>query len=89
MKFEYNIADKDMMSNLRRTVEDLKQYPQAHRNSFKKFLPGVTRQKNQEEVHEDTIAEMEIEKIQEMLKEDLDLIFDALVIHDYIKEVDA
>ena len=89
IKFEYNIADKDMMSNLRRTVEDLKQYPQANRNSFKKFLPGVTRQKNQEEVREDTIAEMEIEKVQEILKEDIDLVFDALVIQDYIEEVDA
>ena len=89
VKFKYNIADKDMMTNLRRTVEDLKQYPQANRNSFKKFLPGVTRQKNQEEVREDTIAEIEIEKVQEILKEDLDLIFNALVIHDYIEEVNA
>ena len=31
---------------------------------------------------------MEIEKVQEILKEDIDLIFDALVIHDYIEEVD-
>ena len=32
---------------------------------------------------------MEIEKIQEILNEDLDLIFDALVIQDYIDEGDA
>ena len=88
VKFEYNIADKDMMSNLGRTVKDLKEYPQVTSNSFKKFLPGVTR-RNQEEVHEDTVAEMEIEKVQEILKEVLDLIFDTLVIHDYIEEVDV
>ena len=88
VRFEYNIADWDMMSNLRRMVQHLKEHPQANRNSFKKFLPGVTR-RNQEEVREDTIAEMEIEKIQEILNEDLDLIFDALVIHDHIEEVDV
>ena len=87
MRFEYNIADLDMMSNLRRTVDNLKEHPQANRNSFKKFLPLVTR-RNQEEVCEDTIAEMEIEKIQDILNEDLDLIFNALVIHNYIEEVD-
>ena len=88
VRFEYNIADREMMSNLRMMVNNLKEHPQANRNSFKKFLPGVTR-RNQEEVREDTIAEMEIEKIQEILNEDLDLIFDALVIHDYIEEVDV
>ena len=88
MRFEYNIADQDMMSNLRRTVDNLKKHPQASRNSFKWFLPGVTR-RNQEEVCEDAIAEMEIEKIQEILNEDLVLIFNALVIQDYIDEVDA
>ena len=75
VRFEYNIADKDMMSNLRKTVDHLKQYSQANRNSFNKIIPGVTRHRNLEEVHEDTIAEMEIEKVQEILKEDLDLIF--------------
>ena len=68
-------------------VNNLKEHLQTNRNSFKKVLPGVTRR--HEEGREDTIAEMEIEKIQEILEEDLDLIFDALVIHDYIEEVDA
>ena len=70
-------------------VDHLKQYPQANRNTFKKFILGVTRHKNLEEVCEDTIAEMEIEMVQGILKEDIDLIFDALVIHDYIEEVDT
>ena len=88
VKFEYNIADCNMMSNLRRTVDNLKEHPQANGNSFKWFLPGVSR-KSQEEVCEDAIAKIGIEEIQEILREDLDLIFDALVIQDYIKEVDA
>ena len=44
---------------------------------------------NKEEVREDTIAEMKMEDLQGILKEDVDLIFDALVLHDYIEEVDA
>ena len=89
IKFEYNIADKEMMANLRNTVDHLKEHPQANRNTFKKILPGVTKYRNLEEVCEDTIAEMDIETVQEILKEDIDLVFDALVIHDYIEEVDV
>ena len=77
------------MSNLRNTIEYLKQHPQVNRNMFKKIIPGVTKYRNLEEVREDTIAEMDIETVQGILKEDIDLVFDALVIHDYIEEVDA
>ena len=89
IKFEYNIANKEMMSNLRNMVDHLKQHPQAHRNTFKKLIPGVTKYRNLEEVREDTIAEMDIKTVQGILKEDIYLVFDALVIHDYIEEVDA
>ena len=89
IKFEYNMADKEMYSTLRNTVDQLKEHPQANRHTFKKILPDVTKYRNREEVHEDTIAEMKIEELQAILREDIDLIFDALVIHDYIKEVDA
>ena len=74
MRFEYNIADKEMMSNLRRTVDNLKEQPQAYRNYFKQVLPGISR-RSQEEVHDDAIAEMKIEDIQDILKEDIELIF--------------
>ena len=30
-----------------------------------------------------------MEELQDILKEDVDLIFDALVLHDYIEEIDA
>ena len=89
IRFEYNIADKEMFANLRDMVDHLKEHPQANRHMFKKILPGVTKYRNREEVCEDTIAEMDIKQLQEILKEDIDLIFDSLVIHDYIEEIDA
>ena len=88
VSFEYNIADRNMMSNLRRMVNSLKDEPQNYRDRFKKMAPRFTN-RSQEEVREDAIAEIKIEQIQEILNEDLDLIFDALVIQDYIDEVDA
>ena len=83
------MTDTDIYSTLRNTVDQLKEHPQADRHKFKKMLPNVTRHRNREEVHEDTIAEMKMENLQDILREDVDLIFDALVLHDYIKEVDA
>ena len=89
IRFEYNIADKEMVAKLRDTVDHLKEHPQANRHMFKKILPGVTKYRNREKVHEDTIAEMDIKQLQGILKEDIDLIFNALVIHDYIKEINV
>ena len=88
IKFEYNIADKEMFSTLRSTVDQLKEHRQANRHTFKK-IPDVTKYRNREEVREDTIAEMRIEELQDILRDHIDLIFNALVIHDYIEEVDA
>ena len=70
-------------------MDQLKEHPQADRYKFKKMFPKVTGHRNKEEVREDTIAEMKMEDLQGILKEDVDLIFDALVLHDYIEEVDA
>ena len=83
------MTDTDIYSTLRNTVDQLKEQPQADRHKFKKMLPNVTRHRNREEVHEDTIAEMKMEDLQGILREDVDLIFNALVLHDYIEEVDA
>ena len=88
IRFEYNTRDTDIYSTLRNTVDQLKEHPQADRYKFKMF-PKVMGHRNKEEVREDTIAEMKMEDLQGILKEDVDLIFDALVLHDYIKEVDA
>ena len=88
VQFEYNIHDRNMMQNLRRAVDSLKDEPQFNRNRFKQMAPRMSH-RSQEEVCEDAIAEIKIQEIQEILKEDLDLIFDALVIQDYINEVNA
>ena len=85
IEFEYNAADRNMFSNLRRTVDSLKKEPQSYRSSYKKFFPRVTN-KSQEEVREDSIATIKIDQIQSILGEDLDLVFNALVIGDYIDE---
>ena len=89
IRFEYNARDTDIYSTLRNTVDQLKEHPQADRHKFKKMLPKVTRHRNREEVREDTIAEMKMEDLQGILREDIDLIFDALVLHNYIEEVDV
>ena len=89
IRFEYNARDTDIYSTLRNTVDQLKEHPQADQYKFKKMFPKVTGHRNKEEVCEDTIAEMKMEDLQGILKEDVDLIFDALVLHDYIEEVDT
>ena len=83
------MKETDIYSTLRNTVDHLKEHPQADRQKFKKMLPKGTGDRNREEVCEDTIAEMKMEDLQGVLKEDVDLIFDVLVLHDYIEEVDA
>ena len=50
-----------------------------------KRLPKFT-STNTDEVSEDNIATISITEIQTILNEDIDLIFDALVIGDYIEE---
>ena len=87
VEFEYNIADCHMMSNLRRCVDSLKNEPHAYQNSFKKIFLRMTN-RSEEEVRDDAIATIKIKQIQDILKEDLDLVFDVLVIQDYIDEVD-
>ena len=59
-------------STLRNTVDQLKEHPQADRHKFKKMLPKVTGHRNREEVCEDTIAEMKMEDLQGILKEDVE-----------------
>ena len=88
VQFKYNIHDHNMMKNLRRAVDSLKDEPQSSRNRFKQMVPKMSN-RSREEVREDAIAEIKIQEIQEILKEDLDLIFDAVVIQDYIDEPSA
>ena len=85
VRFEYNVKDKDMMGNIRRTVDFIKSGNQS-REAAKRF-PKFTNRAI-EEVSEDAIETTSIENIQHILNEEVDLIFDALVIADYIEEED-
>ena len=83
IKFKYNSRDKNMMGNLRRTINYMKEGAQnweADRR-LPKFVNRTT-----DEVSEDNIATISITEIQTILNEDIDLIFDALVIGDYIED---
>ena len=70
-----------MMGNLRRTNNYMRKGNQNREAA--KWLPRFTNHAR-EEVNEDTITT--ISKIQNILNEDPDLIFDALVIGDYIED---
>ena len=83
IKFEYNSRDKNMMGNLRRTINYMKEGAQNGEGARRvpKFVNRTI-----DEVNEDNIATMSITEIQTILNEDINLIFDALVIGDYIKD---
>ena len=83
IKFEYNARDKNMMGNLRRTINYMKEGTQ-NREAARRLPKFVNR--TIDEISEDNIATMSITKIQTILNEDIDLIFDALVIGDYIED---
>ena len=87
IKFEYSISrgEKEIMRTLRnmidflkgktdKVIEDIKRMPKVN-------LRGVN------EVSEDSIATISIEEIQRILKEDVNTVYDALVVSDYIEEI--
>ena len=83
IKFEYNLIDKNMMGNLRRTINYMKEGAQ-NREAARRLPKFVNR--TIDKVSEDNIATISITEIQTILNEDIDLIFDALVIGDYIED---
>ena len=70
-----------MMGNLRRTINYIKEGDQ-NREAARRLPKFINR--TIDEVSEDNIATMSITEIQTILNKDIDLIFDALVIGDYI-----
>ena len=87
IKFEYSISkgEKEIMRTLRnmidflkgktdKVVEDIKTMPKVNPRGLK-------------EVSEDFIATISIEEIQRILKEDINMVYDALIASDYIEEV--
>ena len=83
IKFEYNSRDKNMMGNLRRTINYMKEGAQ-NREAARRLPKFVNR--TIDEVSEDNIATISITEIQTILNKDINLIFDALVIGDYIED---
>ena len=83
IKFEYNTRDKNMMGNLRRTINYMKEGAQ-NREAVRRLPKFINR--TIDKVSEDNITTISITEIQTILNEDIDLIFDALVIGDYIKD---
>ena len=87
IKFEYSISrgEKEIMRTLRnmidflkgqtdKVIEDIKRMPKVN-------LRGVNK------VSEDSIATISIEEIQRILKEDVNTIYEALIVSDYIEEI--
>ena len=74
---------KNMIGNLRRTINYMKEGAQ-NREAARRLPNFVNR--TIDEDSEDNIATMSISEIQTILNEDIDLIFDALVIGDDIKD---
>ena len=72
-----------MMGNLRRTINYLKEGAQ-NRETARRLPKFINRTVN--EVSEDNIATISITEIQTILNKDINLIFDALVIGDYIED---
>ena len=83
IKFEYNSRDKNMIGNLRRTINYMKEGAQ-NREAARRLPKFVNR--TIDKVSEDNITTISITEIQTILKEDINLIFDALVIGDYIED---
>ena len=75
--------DKNMMGNLRRTINYMKEGAQ-NREAARRLPKFVNR--TIDKVSEDNIATISITEIQTILNEDINLIFDALVIGDYIED---
>ena len=83
IKFKYNARDKNMMGNLRRTINYMKEGEQ-NREAARRLPKFINR--TIDEVSEDNIATISITEIQTILNKDINLIFDALVIGDYIED---
>ena len=83
IRFEYNSKDKDLMGNLRHTINYMKGGTQ-NREAARRLPKFINRAIKR--LVKINIATMTITEIQRILNEDIDLIFDALVIGDYIED---
>ena len=77
-----SLSEKEIMRTLRNMIDFLK----GKTDNIKR-MPKVINPRGVNEVSEDSIANISIEEIQRILKEDGNTIYDTLVTFDYIKEV--
>ena len=87
IKFEYTISrgEKEIMRTLRNMIDFLKGKTDKVVEDIKR-MPKVN-PRGVNKVSEDSIATISIEEIQEILKEDVNTIYDTLIASDYIEEV--
>ena len=87
IRFEYATGrgEREIMRVLNRMIEYLKGKSDREIESIKN-MPKYD-QRGVHEVSEDSIATITIDEIQRTLKEDLNIIYDALVASDYIEEI--
>ena len=87
IKFEYSISrgEKEIMRTLRNMIDFLKGKTDKVVEDIK-MMPKVN-PRGVNEVSEDSIATISIEKIQRILKEDVNTLYDALIASDYIEEI--
>ena len=87
IRFEYATGrgEREIMRVLNRMIEYLKGKSDREIESIKN-MPKYD-QRGVHEVSEDSIATITIDEIQRTLKEDLNIVYDALVASDYIEEI--
>ena len=87
IKFEYSISrgEKEIMRTLRNMIDFLKGNTDKVVEDIKR-MPKVN-PRGVNKVSEDFIATISIEEIQRILKEDINMVYDALIASDYIEEV--
>ena len=77
--------DREIMSTLREMITFLKGKNEQEIHNLK----TQPRQRNTNEVREDTIATIDMGKLQTVLQEDVNTIYDALVVTDFIEEIEV
>ena len=87
IRFEYAVknGDQDVIRVLYKMIDYLRNMSNKEKEQIKqvqKFLP-----KTVNEVSEDQIATISMEQICGILKEDIELLYDALVASDFIEEI--
>ena len=87
IKFEYSLSrgKKEIMRTLRNMIDFLKGKTDKVVKDIKR-MPKVN-PRGVNKVSEDSIATFSIEEIQRILKEDVNIVYDALIASDYLKEI--